>query len=116
MIKIAGKPHSPIALIQHRGRHSGKFYETPVMVSWVKDEVYFALTYGPKVDWYQNVLAAGRGTLCWHGKEFSIEDPQSVDVKTGLAAFSQPPRTILHMLKIQHFFRMTANEIRTSSD
>jgi hypothetical protein len=94
-IKIAGASHSPIALVQ-----------TPVMVKPLEDGFMFALTYGPAVDWYRNVLASGSCTLLWHGGKYQLEDPQSVPTKTGLHAFPPPFRQILMAIRIEHFFKM----------
>ena len=105
-IKIAGASHSPIALIQHAGRKSGKYYQTPIMVEPLEDGFMFALTYGPAVDWYRNVLAAGSCTLFWHGGKYQLEDPQTVSAKTGLHAFPPPSRLILMAIRIDNFFKM----------
>ncbi len=79
ILKSAGSSRSPFAVIHHVGRRSGKPYETPVIVEPVNSGFVFALTYGPEVDWYRNVLAAGRGTSVWHGKEYAIEQPETLD-------------------------------------
>ena len=105
-MKIAGAPHSPFSIVRHVGRRSGKPYETPVIVEPVKDGFVFALTYGPDVDWYRNVLAAGRCGLRWHGKEYQIESPETLDPKTGRSAFPPFARSILRLLGIQHFMQM----------
>ena len=52
-------PFGPFALVKHSGRKSGKGYETPIMAFPIQGDFMIALTYGPQVDWYQNVLAAG---------------------------------------------------------
>jgi deazaflavin-dependent oxidoreductase (nitroreductase family) len=109
---IAGKSHSPIALIKHVGRLSGKIYQTPIMVERSPEGFVFALTYGPNVDWYKNVLAAGKCELLWHGQCFSLEHPQQLDQENGLAAFPNPKRVILKKLRIQDFFEMDVSEIR----
>ncbi len=67
VVKIAGGRHSPVALVKHRGRTSGKEYRTPVLLKQVRGGFVLALTYGNKVDWYRNVVAAGGGTIRWHG-------------------------------------------------
>jgi deazaflavin-dependent oxidoreductase (nitroreductase family) len=72
ILKFAGCSHSPISVIRHAGRRSGKPYLTPIIVEPLVDGFVFALTYGPKVDWYRNVLAAGWCTVIWHGKEYVI--------------------------------------------
>jgi deazaflavin-dependent oxidoreductase (nitroreductase family) len=110
-LKIAGAPHSPISLIRHQGRRSGKPYETPVMVERTANGFIFALTYGPKVDWYRNILAAGSGTLRWMGKEYTIDNLQIIDARTGQAAFGMPVKFILRLLGRRHFFQMRAQEV-----
>jgi deazaflavin-dependent oxidoreductase (nitroreductase family) len=106
ILKSAGSQRSPFAVIHHVGRRSGKPYETPVIAEPVTNGFVFALTYGPEVDWYRNVLAAGRGTIVWHGKEYPIEQPEILDIKTGVRAFPLLERLILSLLGIRHFFRM----------
>ncbi|MBP1694074.1 MAG: nitroreductase [Chloroflexi bacterium] len=113
MLKIAGAPHSPISLIRHVGRRSGKSYETPVIVEPTTDGFIFALTYGPVVDWYRNVLAAGQCSLIWHGQEYALEKPEQVDVKTALAAFPPPFRQILGLTGMDDFFKMAISHTET---
>ena len=46
-----------IMVIQHRGRRSGKVYVTPVNYAIVDNEIYCTAGFGPKTDWYRNILA-----------------------------------------------------------
>ena len=43
----------------HRGRTSGRAYQTPINVFRRGDAYLFFLTYGADVDWVKNVLASG---------------------------------------------------------
>ena len=104
--KIAGKTHSPIALLMHVGRHSGKAYATPIMAERSQKGFIFALTYGPNVDWYKNVQAAGKCGLRWHGREYDLQNPQRLDPASGRMAFPYPQRLILKILRIADFFEM----------
>ena len=70
----------------------------------------FALTYGPNVDWYRNVQAAGQATLRWQGQEYTLERPQAVDASTGQHAFPFPLNLILRLLGTRHFFEMTVTQ------
>lgn len=106
MIRIAGKKHSPIFLIEHVGRHSGKHYRIPIMAAPQKDGFVFALTYGTEVDWYRNVLAAKSAMLIYKGKTFSLSDPQVVETRRGQNAFAFPANLILRMIGIRDFFFM----------
>lgn len=112
LIKFAGSSHSPITIIRHVGRRSGKYYQTPIIAERIGDDFVFALTYGPGVDWYRNVLAAGQATVVWHGREWDLASPVPVDVLTALPAFPQPLRFMLRMLSTRDFFRMKVQEVQ----
>ncbi|MFC9439754.1 nitroreductase family deazaflavin-dependent oxidoreductase [Nocardia sp. NPDC057030] len=63
------------ALVQHRGRKSGREYRTPVAV-FHRDGVYrIALTYGRDVDWVKNISAAGDFTLHTRGRAIHLTNP-----------------------------------------
>lgn len=113
--RFARFSHGPFALVRHVGRRSGKPYETPIMVEPMGDGVLIALTYGPAVDWYRNVLAAGRCALLWHGKEYLLDQPEPVPVHTALRAYPQPQRTILRLLGTKDFVRMRARPAASTS-
>lgn len=105
---FARLPRGPFAVIRHTGRRSGKVYETPIMVERKGGSFVIALTYGPKVDWYRNVVAAGRAGLLWHGKEYALGKPEPLAPQTGLQAFSAWQRPILRRLGTRDFVRMRA--------
>ena len=54
---------APFAIIQHKGRRSGKSYRTPVLAFPTETGFLFALTYGRKVDWVRNLRASDEGIL-----------------------------------------------------
>ena len=108
-MRIAGAAHSPFAVERHVGRRSGKSFSTPVIVEPVAGGFVFALTYGPEVDWYRNILAAQTCELRWHGREYRLERPQPLDLKTGLLAFPPLLRGILKLRGNGDFFRMDAS-------
>jgi deazaflavin-dependent oxidoreductase (nitroreductase family) len=108
---FASFSHGPFAIIRHVGRRSGKPYETTIMVEPAGDSFVIALTYGPEVDWYRNVLAAGHATLLWHGRTYTLDKPESLAVQTGLSVFPQPQKSILRLLGIQHFVSMKYQEV-----
>jgi deazaflavin-dependent oxidoreductase (nitroreductase family) len=105
--RFAGVSRTPFALIRHVGRRSGKPYETPIIVMPQGNGYVIALTYGPEVDWYRNVQAAGQATLLWHNKEYALKQPEPIEAQAGLSAFPAPFRQILGLLGTQHFVRMT---------
>ena len=112
---FASCSRGPFAIIRHVGRRSGKPYETMIMIWPMGDGFVIALTYGPEVDWYRNVLAAGHATLLWHGRVYALEKPEPIAVQTALSAYPQPQRLILRMLGTQHFVSMKYQEVGRAS-
>ena len=108
ILKSAGTARSPFAVVGHIGPRSGRTYATPVIVRRAKDGFAFALTYGPEVDWYRNILAAGSCTLRWKGNTYKLEHPEPISVEAGVLAFPFPLRWVLKLNRIRHFFRMSA--------
>jgi hypothetical protein len=101
--RMARSSFGPFSIVRHVGRRSGKLYETPIIVSQVKDGFVIELTYGYDVDWHKNVLAAGGCTLIWHGQEYLINDIEPLDTETGRGAFPLPARVVLRLLRRKHF-------------
>jgi deazaflavin-dependent oxidoreductase (nitroreductase family) len=106
IMRVAGKRHSPIVVVRHVGRKSGKSYETPVIVAPIKDGFLFALTYGPEVDWFRNVSASGRCALRWHGRTYDIESPKAVGRASAVPEFPLPLSVMLKALGTRHFVVM----------
>lgn len=96
----------PFALVHHVGRRSGRPYETPIIVIPDDGGFMIALTYGPDVDWYRNVRAAGGCRIRWRGDTYTIDDVRSADAESARQTFPQPERAILRLLGIDHFVRM----------
>jgi deazaflavin-dependent oxidoreductase (nitroreductase family) len=70
-------PRMPgLALVVHRGRRSGKRYETPVMVFRAEGGFIIALTYGPGTEWVKNLQAAGGGELRTGGQVIRVGEPR----------------------------------------
>ena len=107
-------PLGSFALVRHVGRHSGKPYETAIMVWPTGEGFVIALTYGPKVDWYRNILAAGGCTIFWHRKVYAVGKPEPIDAKTALPVLPTPFRQILRRIGLQDFVRVKFIEPATA--
>src|SRR5688500_1123470 len=107
-LKFAGSSYSPISIIRHVGRRSGTLHATPVIVEPLDNRFMFALPYGHNVDWYRNLLAAGRGTLIWHGKEYPVENPEPF-LRTDLQSLPFVLRWIVRITGVQHFIEMKSS-------
>jgi len=96
--------HGPFAIIRHVGRRSGKPYETVIWVWQMREGFVIALTYGPGVDWYRNMQAAGGGTVFWHRRFYTVGKPEPIDAETALLAFPAPFRLIFRTFGKQEQF------------
>ncbi len=106
VLKFAGSPRSPFAVIRHVGRRSGREYETPLLVALVRDGFVIELTYGLAVDWYRNVVAAGECTVLWHGRVYICNEFEPIDVAIALPAFPLALQLPLRIFGARHFVRM----------
>ena len=104
--KIAHTFWGPFCIIYHVGRRSGQPYETPIIAIPEGNGFIIALTYGPDVDWYRNVLAAGKCRILWHRHEYPIVTIENMDIQTALPYFSGPERKVLRFVGTEHFVRM----------
>jgi deazaflavin-dependent oxidoreductase (nitroreductase family) len=69
------------SVIKHRGRKSGKPYETVVTTYRKGDVLAIALGHG-KTDWVKNVLAAGAADVRLFRREVHITNPRILPVGT----------------------------------
>jgi hypothetical protein len=63
-------------MVVHRGRTSGRRYETPVLARIHDGEVVIAMFYGADADWVRNVVAAGGGDLIRRRRTLKLSDPR----------------------------------------
>jgi len=99
----------PFALIRHVGRRSGKPYETVIWAWRLGEGFVIALTYGPEVDWYRNMRAAGGGTLVWHRRVYRVGKPEPIDAKTALPAFPAAFRPLFRWTGMRDFVFMRSS-------
>lgn len=93
------------AIVDYRGRKSGKAYRTPMNVFRDGEDYVFALTYGSEVQWVKNVIAAGVCDLEIGGKTVHLTDPELfVDPSRHLMPL--PVRFLLRLMHVTEFLRM----------
>jgi deazaflavin-dependent oxidoreductase (nitroreductase family) len=80
---FAGRRRSPVAVVEHHGRRSGRRYRTPVLAFRVEDGYVVALFYGADRDWVRNVLAARSCTLERGGRRVELTAPRMLDISDG---------------------------------
>jgi deazaflavin-dependent oxidoreductase (nitroreductase family) len=98
MLPVAGKRWNPIfAVVEHRGRNTGRRYATPVAARRTASGFVISLAFGAHVDWYRNLLAADGGVIRWRGNAYRVTAPERLDVPSGLAAFHPVQRLLLRI-------------------
>lgn len=98
--------HLPgFAIAVYVGRTSGKTYRTPLNVFVRDGEYVFALSYGSKVNWVQNVLAAGGCVLETRGKKIRLTEPKVI-VDPTLHVLPIPARWIERSQGVTEFLAM----------
>jgi len=111
MLPLAGKRWNPIfAVVEHRGRKTGRVYETPVAARRSGDGFTIALAFGAQVDWYQNLVAAGGGTIHWRGDVYSVKAPERVDAAIVLPTFDPVQRLLLRIAGIDGYVQVRDGE------
>jgi deazaflavin-dependent oxidoreductase (nitroreductase family) len=92
--------------VVHRGRRTGREYQTPVNVFRTGDGYLFALTYGPASDWVQNVLAAGACELRTRRRTIALTEPRLLhDEKR--AGIRPVERQVLRLMRVTDFLQLT---------
>lgn len=104
---FAGKRWNPIfAVVEHRGRRSGRMYAAPVAARRVERGFVIALAFGAQVDWHHNLIAAGGGTIKWRGREYPVGTPERIEATEGRRAFTAIQRFAVRVAGIDAFVRV----------
>ena len=92
-------------VVVHRGRRSGRLYQTPVNVFRAGDGYVLALTYGADTDWVKNVLAAGGCQLHTRGQVVELNSPR-VFHDESRASIRPAERQMLRLLDVADFMSL----------
>ncbi len=106
LIHLCGKGFGHFAILSHTGRKSGRIYRIPIIAEPLDDGFVIALTYGKKVDWYENVRAKGGCSLRWKNRDYELVNPHFVDKEVGVMAFPPMFRSPLKRLGIEYFLKL----------
>jgi deazaflavin-dependent oxidoreductase (nitroreductase family) len=96
-------------LVIHRGRTSGRLYRTPVNLFREADGFSIALTYGPRSEWVQNVLAGGGCVVETRGRRYRCSNPAIVHDPRH-ARFPLPLRIVPAIGGVTDYLRLSAIE------
>jgi len=106
VLRFAGRKGSPFAIIEHRGRQSGRVYRTPVDVLPTEEGAVIALGHGPTSDWCRNIMAAGTCTMLYNGGRHAMRDPQVIDLETAAPLVSPFRRWLYTCTGANDFLRL----------
>ena len=99
---LAGGRRSPLAVVHHVGRRSGRAHATPLAVHRRGDRLYVPLTYGPNARWCLNVMAAGTCRVELHGLLLAAGRPQVV----GSGALPRGLRGPYRLIRMREFLEL----------
>ncbi|HEY7122392.1 MAG TPA: nitroreductase family deazaflavin-dependent oxidoreductase [Ktedonobacterales bacterium] len=94
------------AVIHHQGRRSGRSYATPVSARPTPDGFVVPMAFGERADWVRNVQAAGGCVIEWEGKEYTLTEPEVVDLAAVRSAFSRIERALVPVFGAKQFVRL----------
>jgi deazaflavin-dependent oxidoreductase (nitroreductase family) len=94
------------AVVHHVGRRSGHAYTTPVVAWPLSDGFIMSLPYGADTDWCRNLLAAGQGTIQWHGSAYTITKPEVIATATARPLLPAWVSIVLRPLPVRHFLKV----------
>jgi deazaflavin-dependent oxidoreductase (nitroreductase family) len=87
------------AVIEHRGRKSGKHYET-VVNAYRKGNMLAVILGHGKADWVKNVLAAGEADMHLFRRDVHIVNPRVVSAGTDDPALPAVARRAAHRMGV----------------
>ncbi len=105
-MRSAGSPGAYASVIRHRGRISGRAYETPVDAVPTDDGFVIALVYGSRTSWLRNVLASGSATIVHEGQAYEVDRPEVVPMRSVEARFAAGDRRGFRWLAVDEALRV----------
>ena len=112
---LAGKRWNPIfAILEHRGRKSGRRHSTPVAARRIVGGFVISLAFGAQVDWYRNLVAAGGGTIRWQGDTYPVTAPERIEADAAFGAFNPVQRLLMRIGGIDNFVRVADDGTSTT--
>lgn len=91
VLPLAGGRLLPLcAVLEHRGRRSGRRYRIPVYALRVPDGFVVPLVLGEEADWCRNVRAARGAALLWRGRRYALAEPAVIAPADAPEAFAGP--------------------------
>jgi deazaflavin-dependent oxidoreductase (nitroreductase family) len=113
--RMARTRYGPFSLVRHVGRQSGRTYETPLILTEVPQGFVAELTYGDKVDWYRNIVAAGECVVIHQGRQYSVNRIEPYSAEQGRNAYPAPFRQVLRAAGRKEFRLLRTDNSQTAA-
>lgn len=99
------------AILRHTGRKSGKQYAIPIVAFPTSDGFVIPMPFGEETQWVRNLFAADGGVR-WRGREYTIDQPERVDLDDAVVSGAVPRflRTAARRLGIVHWLRVRRSD------
>jgi deazaflavin-dependent oxidoreductase (nitroreductase family) len=105
-MRTAGTPGAYASIIRHRGRTTGRPYETPVGAVATDDGFVIALPYGTRAQWLRNVFASGSATLVTEGCTYEVDRPELLPMAAAEPFFSASDMRSHRLFAVDHCLRL----------
>jgi deazaflavin-dependent oxidoreductase (nitroreductase family) len=105
-LRTAGSLGASTSVVRHRGRKSGRAYETPVDVVPVEGAFLIALPYGSRANWLRNVLAGGSATILHQGVAHAVDRPELLPMPEVAGHFPHADQRGFRLLGIDECLRV----------
>jgi hypothetical protein len=114
-MRSAGTPDTSASVIRHRGRTTGRTYETPVWAVPTEDGFVIPIVYGERTDWLRNVLADGAAVVVHDGRAYSLVEPEIVPM-AGVRAYFPVRLQLAHRLvHVEQCLRVRCADVTAAS-
>jgi deazaflavin-dependent oxidoreductase (nitroreductase family) len=101
-------------VLRHKGRKSGRTYETPVNVFPDGDRILVPLVYGSDVDWLENARAAERSEFVIGGESVPVGSPtilvEPTDDVTAVPGWTRLALAAIGVTEFADFPRLDSGE------
>jgi deazaflavin-dependent oxidoreductase (nitroreductase family) len=114
-LRSAGTPGTFASVIRHRGRTTGRTYQTPVWAVPTEDGFLIAIVYGSGTDWLKNVVASGAAAIVHDGELCPVDRPEIVPMDSARVYFPATLQQIHRRIRVDRCLRVRRVEVKKTS-
>jgi hypothetical protein len=114
-MRSAGSSGTYASVIRHRGRLTGRVYETPVWAVPTESGFVIAIVYGSRTDRLKNVLASEAATIVHGGVTYPVDQPEIVPMESVRAYFPAKTRRTQRLVRVDRCLRLRGVKVAKTS-